>query len=219
MINPAKKVRGHAGSAACATIVLFAAQWSMPAQTPNSADRVDPASNTASIPATPTTYTPLTGGERVKEFFKDTASPFSLLASAASAGLGQWKDRPKEWKQGSEAYGYRYGSSYAEHIVRETIKFGAAAAFHEDDRYYHSEDPATGTRIGHALASPFLARGSDGSRHFAFSRIGAIAGAALISRLWQPHSTNSLRSAELNFASSIGVTMGMDVVREFWPHK
>jgi len=34
----------------------------------------------------------------------------------------------------SEAYGLRYGSSYAGPIVRETLKFGAASMFREDNR-------------------------------------------------------------------------------------
>jgi hypothetical protein len=161
----------------------------------------------------------MTGGDRLPQFLKDTASPLSLVTSAASAGLGQWKDRPKEWKEGSEAYGLRYGSSYAEHIVRETLKFGAAAAFHEDNRYYRSEEGGVGARVGHAVSSPFLARGDNGARRFSFSRIGAIAGAALISRLWQPHSTRSFRSAGVNFGTSLGMSVGMDFAREFWPHK
>lgn len=43
------------------------------------------------------------------------------------------------------------------------------------------------------------------------------AGAALLSRTWQPHSTHSFRSAGLNLATSLGVATGMDVAREFWP--
>jgi hypothetical protein len=177
---------------------------------------MDPAA--ATVPAQ-TPYTPMTGSERMMQFLKDTASPVSLLSSAASAGLGQWKDRPHEWKQGWDAYGIRYGSSYAEHIAGQTLKAVSAAMFHEDNRYYRSEEPGTGTRIGHAVASTFLARGDDGSRRFSFSRIGAIAGAALLSRLWQPHSTTSLRSAGVNFSTSIGVSLGMNVAREFWPHR
>jgi hypothetical protein len=69
------------------------------------------------------------------------------------------------------------------------------------------------------VKSTFLARRDDGSRRISYSRIVAFAGAALISRLWQPRSTNSLHSAALNFGTSMGVAAGFDVAREFWPHK
>ena len=204
--------------ASVAFIVSFAAQLCVPAQTTGGADRMDPAAATPTQPYT-IPYTPMTGSERVMQFLKDSASPNAFLSSAASAGLGQWRDRPHEWKQGWDAYGTRYESSFAEHIVRETLKAGSAAMFHEDDRYYRSEEPGSGARIGHAVSSTFLARDDHGARRFSFSRIGAIAGAALISRLWQPHSTSSLRSAGVNFTISLGVSAGMNVAREFWPHK
>jgi hypothetical protein len=113
----------------------------------------------------------------------------------------------------------RYGSSYAEHIVRATLMFGASSVLHEDDRYVRSRQSAVGSRLGYAVGSTFLARRDDGSRRFSFSRLGAFAGAALISRLWQPRSTNSMRSAALNFGTSIGVATGVDIAREFWPRQ
>jgi hypothetical protein len=32
----------------------------------------------------------------------------------------------------------RFGSSYAEHIVQETLMYGASSALHEDNRYVRS---------------------------------------------------------------------------------
>jgi hypothetical protein len=159
----------------------------------------------------------MTEGQRLREFFKDTVSPLSFLNSAASAGIGQARNRPKEWKQGSEAYGMRYGSAFAEHIVRETLEFGASSVLHEDNRYIPSGQTGVGARIGYAVESTFLARRDDGSRRLSYSRIGAFAGAAFISRLWQPHSTSGARSATVNFGTTIGIATGFNVAREFLP--
>jgi hypothetical protein len=210
-----QKLLGSTTTAATVGSVLFASQLCLVAQTPYGANRIDPSVPTATQPE----YTPITETDSLNQFLKDTASPLSLVTSAASAGIGQWKDRPREWKEGSEAYGLRYGSSYAEHIVRETLNFGAASLFHEDNRFVRSEQPGFGNRLGYALTSPFLARGDYGERRLSVSRIAAFAGAAAISRLWQPRSTNRLRSASANFGTSIGVAMGFDIAREFWPHK
>jgi hypothetical protein len=200
-------------TAATAISTLLAAQLCLFSQTTNTADRVDPASAITGQPA----YIPMTETQRLTEFAKDTANPISLFSSAASAGIGQWRNRPREWKQGGEAYGLRYGSSYAEHIVNETLKFGASSLLHEDNRYVRSGQAAVGARIGYALGNTFTARGDDGRRRLSRSRLLAFAGAALISRLWQPRSSNSLHSAGVNFGTSVGVTMGFQVAHEFLP--
>jgi hypothetical protein len=201
---------------ATAVSVLFAAPLCVPAQIPTGADRLNPASAaTATQPA----YTPMTQPQRLREFLQDTFNPVSLVSTAASAGLGQWRDSPHQWKQGGEGYGRRYASSYAQRIVSATLMFGASSVLHEGNRYVPSGQSGVGNRVRYALKNTFLARRDDGSRRISISRIGALAGASLISRLWQPQGTDRFRTAGINFGTSIGVTMGFGVVREFWPRK
>jgi hypothetical protein len=180
------------------------------------ANRVAPAIPT---PSTTRPYSPITGKERFVQYLKDSINPMAFVSSGASAGIGQWRDKPKEWGEGGVGYEKRYVSSFSQHIVRTTLDSTFSAMLGEDNRYIPSHDPTTGSRIGYAVTSPFLTYKHDGSRRFAFSRIGAMAGASLISRLWQPRSTNKLRNAEINFGTSLGVTAGFDVVREFWPRR
>ena len=162
---------------------------------------------------------PITGGDRLRWYLKATISPLSFMTSAASAGFGQWRDRPKEWREGAEGYSLRFASSYGEHVVRETLVFGASSALHEDNRYLRSGESDFRLRIRYAVGSTFLARRDNGSRRLSFSRMGAFAGAALISRLWQPRSTRGPHSATVNFGTSIGIAAAFNIVREFWPRK
>jgi hypothetical protein len=192
---------------------LLCAQFCL-AQTQNSADRMANLGG-AGQPG----IASITGGDRLRWYLRSTISPLSFVTSAASAGFGQWRDTPKEWRQGTEGYGLRFASSYGEHVVRETLAFGASTVLHEDNRYHRSAESDVRPRIRYAVASTFLARRDDGSRRVSFSRIGAFAGAALISRLWQPKSTQSPRGAAVNFGSSIGIAAAFNVVREFWPRK
>jgi hypothetical protein len=97
--------------------------------------------------------------------------------------------------------------------------FAASSALHEDNRYIRSGEGDLRPRIDYAIESTFLARRDNGSRRLSFSKIGAFAGAALISRLWQPRSTRSPRNAAVNFGTTIGVAAAFNVVREFWPRK
>ena len=212
-----KPLRAH--TAPTAAFVLFAAQSCLRAQTPDGADRVEPVSATVTQPVTQPAQNPKFETPRLKLFFKDTFSPLSLVRSAASAGWGQWRNSPHQWKQGGEGYGRRYASSYAQHIVNATLMFGTSNMFHEDNRYIPSGQSGVGTRVGYALKNSFLARHSDGAWRVSRSRIITLAGAALISRLWQPRGTDRPRTAGVNFLTSVGSTMGIGVVREFWPHK
>jgi hypothetical protein len=192
---------------------LLCAQLCM-AQT-QSADRMANVGATSSQPG----FALVTGGDRLRWYLKATISPLSFVTSAASAGFGQWRERPKEWREGAEGYGLRFASSYGEHVVRETLMFGASSALHEDNRYFRSGESDLRPRIRYAIGSTFLARRDNGSRRLSFSRMGAFAGAALISRLWQPGSTRSVRGATVNFGTSIGVAAAFNVLREFWPRK
>ena len=89
----------------------------------------------------------------------------------------------------------------------------------EDNRYFVSGRTGNLHRLLYAIESPFLARHNDGSRHISYSHIGAVIGAALISRAWQPPSTSGMRSATLNGVTSISISIGFDVAREFWPRR
>lgn len=194
---------------AAAASVLLLAQFSLSAQTASP----DPATDAAP------SYRPMTRSARLNEFLKRTSSPLSLVSSAASAGWGQMRDRPEEWGQGGAGFGRRYASAFATHVVRETLMYGLSSALHEDNRYVRSRESGTKSRIYNAINGTFFARDDEGRKRFSYSRIGSYAGASMISRLWQPPSSDSLRAVPVNVGTSIGINMGMNVVREFWPRK
>lgn len=165
------------------------------------------------------TYEPLTASERWRGFFTGALGPQAILRTAAGAGISQWNNTPKEWRQGSEAYGERFGSHLAEHVVRITMESGAAAVLHEDNRYLPSTDTRFGARLKHAIASTFVARNEAGREHFAYSRFGSALGSAFISRIWQPPSENKAGDAAVSFGLDIAVETGWRVFREFCPKR
>jgi hypothetical protein len=162
-------------------------------------------------------YAPLSASERLRRYFVSTFGPGAVLRAAAAGGITQWTDTPKEWKQGSEAYGERFGSSFAQNFIRQTLEAGAAAALHEDDRYFRSTDTGFWRRTKHAVGSAFVARNGGGGERFAFSRIGAAAGAAFISRAWQPPTTTSAGDAAVSFGITMAADMGWNMFKEFRP--
>jgi len=162
-------------------------------------------------------YTPLTASERWKMYFLGSFGPKAILGSAASAGIRQWENSPKEWGGGAEAYGDRFGNSMAQHVIRETLQFGGSMALREDNRYFRSADTGFFRRTKHAVVATFVAHNNAGGTHFAYSRFGSAAGAAFISRIWQPHSTNSAGDGGVNFGTAIGIDIGWNFMKEFMP--
>ena len=165
------------------------------------------------------TYAPLTASERWRMYFIGALGPEAILRASVGSGISQLNDTPKEWRQGSEAYGERFGSNLAEHVIRKTMESGAAALLHEDNRYFPSADTGFGKRLKHAVGSVFVARNEAGQEHFAYSRFGSAVGASFISRIWQPPSENKAGDAAVNFGIDMAVDIGWNVFREFRPKR
>lgn len=181
------------------------------------APAADPPTASAPVPEVKPAYVPLTEHDRLHLYLKRLVSPEAVFRSAAGAGFSQLTDTPKEWGQSAEGFGRRFGSEYAEHIVRETLLFGSSSVLDEDNHYIRSAETGFGKRLKYALESSVLARHDDGTRHLSISKIGSFLGASLISRMWQPPSENSLHNAGSNFGIGISVAAGFDVAREFLP--
>jgi hypothetical protein len=199
--------------------LALAAQWCLMAQAP----ATPVAANTPSQPAGATgpsgqrTFTPMTQSERTHHYLTGLVSPMALLSAAAGSGISQWENTPSEWKQGSAGYGRRVANSFGQHLIRQTLTFGASSALHEDNRYFASGKSGFGTRLKYAIESTFLARRDDGTRRFSYSRIGADLGTALISRAWHPRSANSPEDGINSFGITLAVQTGFNVGREFLP--
>ncbi len=196
-----------------AVLALSASGHVMLAQT-NEADRLE---IPAPVPTLSAPFVPMTQEERLHQYFQETLSPTSFLTASVAAGIGQWRDSPKPWGEGASGYGKRFASAYTEHFERETMMFGLSSALHEDNRYIRSGQSGSAARLGYAVKSTFLARHDDGSRHLSFSKLAAFAGAAALSRMWQPAGYRTFRGGAANFGTSFSVAVGFNVAREFLP--
>ncbi len=163
-------------------------------------------------------FVPLTASERLRLYLRSTFGPAAIARAAAAGGIAQWSGIPKEWGGGAEAFGERVGNSFAKHVVRKTLEYGAATALREDNRYIHSTETGFWNRSKHAIGSVFVARNDAGREHFAYSRFGGALGASFISRIWQPRSTTSAGDAAVTFGISMATDMGWNVFREFRPN-
>ncbi len=206
-------------NATCAGLLFIAQCCSMAQTTTSLGTGSSTVPETAAVRSSQPAYIPLTESDRLRQYFRTTFSPLGVAMSAAGAGISQWENTPSEWGQGAEGYGRRFANSYGQHLLRQTMMFGASSVLHEDNRYIRSGQSGFGPRLKYAIASTFLARRDDGARRFSFSRIGSTAGAAFISRTWQPRSTSTPVDATTSFGIAIGAQAGLNVAREFLLHR
>jgi hypothetical protein len=162
-------------------------------------------------------FRPLTAKERLKVYAKDLFSPFHFAMAGAAAGISQLQDVPPEWRQGAEGYARRFANYYAYATTSSMLQMCGEDLLHEDNLYYGSGEHGVWKRVKYAVKSSVLARSSDGTRHISISQIGSTAGAAFISRLWQPRTNDSAGDGAVSFGISMATNAGINVIREFLP--
>jgi hypothetical protein len=162
-------------------------------------------------------FQPLTPKERLKVYERDLFNPFHFAMAGATAGVAQLQNVPPEWGQGAEGYARRYANYYAYALTSDALQMGGEDLLHEDNLYYGSGEHGVWKRVRYAVKSSVLARGSDGTQHLSLSQIGSTAGAAFISRLWQPRSNDSAGDGAVSFGISMATNAGVNVIREFLP--
>lgn len=156
--------------------------------------------------------------EKFHLFYKTTVDPVTFVGAAATAGFSQWQNDDRQWGQGAEAYGRRYGAAFADRAAQNFFgKFFYPAIFQQDPRYFRQGHGSTKSRIGHAIAHTFVARRDVGGSMPNLSLWAATSSTVAIENLYHPGNDRGFGSAAQRVGISIGGNMGFDVLREFWP--
>lgn len=160
----------------------------------------------------------LDAGEKFALFAKTTLDPLTFIGAGISAGESQWNNDDREFGQGAEEYGRRYGAAFADRASWNFFgKFFYPAVFRQDPRYYRKGNGTTGERISHALAHTLVARSDSGHNMPNFSLWTSTASTVALSNLYHPGNDRGFGSAAQRTGIGIGTSMGFDVLKEFWP--
>ena len=162
-------------------------------------------------------FVPLTLSERLVHALSSVAGPSPLAFVALRAGIDTAGNRPQEWGRGAGGFGLRYGSYYAEYFISQSLEQAGAMALQEDTRYFASGEHSFFRRMAYAAGSTVLARHDNGSRSISISVLGGAAGAAFISRAWQPRSNGSAADAAVSFGLTMASRAILNEAREFSP--
>jgi hypothetical protein len=140
-----------------------------------------------------------------------------LVGSLFGAVIGQAEDSPHEWGQGVPGFAERYGSSLAGNLARQSFAFVLESSFHEDPRYFPSEDRSKKYRALNALKQVIICKKDSGESEFAYARVFSDFGAAQFDNLWQPRSTGSVGDGFKRGIIGLGADAAYNLMQEFLP--
>ncbi len=140
-----------------------------------------------------------------------------LIGSVFGAAIGQAENSPHEWGQGVEGFAKRYGSGVAGNLSRQTFAFVLESSFHEDPRYFPSEDRSKKYRFINALKQVIICKTDSGKSEFAYARVFSQFGAAQFDNIWQPPSTGSFGQGIERGFIGLGSDAAYNLMQEFLP--
>jgi hypothetical protein len=140
-----------------------------------------------------------------------------FAGSLVGAAIGQANDSPHEWGQGVHGFAERYGSGLAGNVSRQTFAFALETAFHEDPRYFPSQEKAKKQRIVNALKQVIICKKDSGKSEFAYARVFSSFGAAQLVNVWQPPSTGSVGDGIRRGFIGLGGDAAYNLMQEFLP--
>ena len=157
---------------------------------------------------------------RAHRAFREIVTPRAVAGALGSAAIGTARNVPHEWGGGAAGFAKRAGSSFGQHVVKGTIELGVSAWHHENLHYQRSGLQGNWPRLKYAVKSTFIVpRTNRPGKTVALGRVSGNLGAGLISRAWQPASTAGVGAGLASGGIGLGMDVGVNVAREFWPQK
>ena len=158
---------------------------------------------------------PLTAKMKFQLALRVSTDPITAAGVFGMAGIRQAADSPK-YGQGWGAYGKRFGATAADGL--SDIMIGGAilpSLLHQDPRYFYQGTGTTGSRIRHAIFSPFVARSDNGQSMPNYSSLGGDLAAASLSNLYFPKANRGVGLVFGNFAIGTAERIGASLAQEF----
>jgi hypothetical protein len=158
---------------------------------------------------------PLTRKMKFKLAFKVSTDPVTAAGVLLVASVKQAGNSPK-YGQGWGPFGERLGATAADGF--SDIMIGGAilpSLLHQDPRYFYQGTGTTGSRIRHAMFTPFVAKGDNGKWQPNYSSLGGDLGTSALSNLYYPRSDRGAGLVFGNFAIATAERICASVAQEF----
>jgi len=166
------------------------------------------------------TRTTLTGEDKLQIYIHKAFGPPAVVLPALGTGfqmLNPPSHYPRQWKDGSDAFGRLYGYKVADRTSRETAQFLTGFLLHEDPRYQRSTNTNPLRRTFHALAFTVFDKTDSGRTTFAASNFASAAAGGFVGMGILPDGYNDVTHAEQRMASEfLQIAIG-NIATEFEP--
>jgi hypothetical protein len=169
------------------------------------------------IPRTAVQPVPLTARGKFSHYLRSTYGPASFGYSFAGSWINQARDTVPEWGQGMEGYGKRFGSSYGQKVVKDSIRLGLVEMLHEDPRYFASGRSGIWQRTEYAIGQTFISHKDSGGTRLAYSRFLSGFAASYVAHQWYPDAYHTTGDYLVGGGISFGLDVAKNVWSEFWP--
>jgi hypothetical protein len=158
---------------------------------------------------------PLTTKLKFRLAYKADTDVVTFAGVAFMATIYQAGDIPN-YGQGWDAYGKRVAAGYAD--TTTDIFIGGAILpwlLHQDPRYFYQGTGTKKSRARHAIFSPFVCKGDDGTQQPNYSSLGGDLASGAISNFYYPESNRGAGLVFQGFLVTTGVRMVNGLVQEF----
>ncbi|HYL12822.1 MAG TPA: carboxypeptidase-like regulatory domain-containing protein [Terriglobales bacterium] len=158
---------------------------------------------------------PLTAKMKFKLALKVSTDPVTAAGVFIVARAKQAGNTPN-FGQGWGAYGKRFGAITGDGF--SDIMIGGAilpSLLHQDPRYFYQGTGTTGSRVRHAMFSPFVAKGDNGKWQPNYSSLGGDLASSALANLYYPRSDRGAGLVLGNFAIGTAERIGASLAQEF----
>jgi Carboxypeptidase regulatory-like domain len=167
---------------------------------------------------------PLSPKQKLNLSYKMLIDPATFAAVGITAGIQQGRNSYRQFGQGSEGYGKRFGAAYGSAATNLLITSVLAdSVLHQDPRYFYSGEGTKKQRAWYAIESAFRAKGDNGKWQPPYAGLLGAVAAAELSDLYYPGSRTQYtllgRSLMFHFVGLIGLNLGEELfLKKFTSH-
>jgi len=160
---------------------------------------------------------PLTSGQKFK-LAVQYLNPYTFVFVAAEAGVNQARNSPREYGQGAEGYGKRYGAGLADGLTAGIFITGVyPSLLHQDPRYYRLGDGGFSRRMGYSLSRILVTRQDSGRKAFNVSEVLGSFSSSALAMTYYPRSQRDFSDVAERAGIQFAFDAGFNVLKEFYP--
>jgi hypothetical protein len=160
---------------------------------------------------------PLTSGRKFKLALQ-YIDPYTFGFVSVEAGLNQAFDGPKEYGQGAEGYGKRYGAGFGDGLTNSIFTTGVyPTLLRQDPRYYRRGEGEFSHRMAYAASRTLVTRQDSGRPAFNFSEVLGNFTSSSIALTYYPASQRDFSNVARRAGIQLGFDAGLNLLKEFYP--